>query len=367
MAEPLLEVQDLHVRFRGEGADLLAVEGLSLQVGRGEVLGLVGESGSGKSVSMMAVMGLIDPPGEVQARRIALNGVELRSLPPRQRRRLLGSRLSMIFQDPAASLDPCYTIGSQLLETLAAHHGGPARAHRARALDLLSAAEVPDAAARMQTFPHQLSGGLCQRVMIALALAGEPELLIADEPTTALDVTIQAQIVDLLRRLQRERGLSLILISHDLALVSGVADRVVVMYAGQAMEAGPARATFAAPAHPYTRALMQALPQASRGQARLQALPGIVPGRNDRPAGCLLAPRCAQAQAECHGRKPALRELTLAGPEAGLKVEGDTQGPPRFVACHLAGALAGAQAGGLAVGVAGAGVGAGPAGAGGGA
>jgi dipeptide transport system ATP-binding protein len=336
MAEPLLEVQDLHVRFRGEGADLLAVEGLSLQVGRGEVLGLVGESGSGKSVSMMAVMGLIDPPGEVQARRIALNGVELRSLPPRQRRRLLGSRLSMIFQDPAASLDPCYTIGSQLLETLAAHHGGPARAHRARALDLLSAAEVPDAAARMQTFPHQLSGGLCQRVMIALALAGEPELLIADEPTTALDVTIQAQIVDLLRRLQRERGLSLILISHDLALVSGVADRVVVMYAGQAMEAGPARATFANPAHPYTRALMQALPQDSRGQARLQALPGIVPGRTNRPAGCLLAPRCAQARAECHGRRPALRELTLAAPHTTPQAEGSGQELPRFVACHLA-------------------------------
>jgi dipeptide transport system ATP-binding protein len=345
MAEPLLEVQDLQVRFRGESADLLAVEGLSLQVARGEVLGLVGESGSGKSVSMMAVMGLIDPPGEVQARRIALNGVELRSLPARQRRRLLGSRLSMIFQDPAASLDPCHTIGSQLLETLAAHHGGPARAHRARALELLSAAEVPDAAARMQAYPHQLSGGLCQRVMIALALAGEPELLIADEPTTALDVTIQAQIVDLLRRLQGERGLSLILISHDLALVSGVADRVVVLYAGQAMEAGPARATFATPPHPNTWALMQALPQASRGQARLQALHGIVPGRTDRPAGCLLAPRCAQAQAECHERRPALRELTLAEPPTTPRVEGTGQKPARFVACHLAGGPSGAGAG----------------------
>ena len=339
MAEPLLQVQDLHVRFRSEGGDLIAVQGLDLELGRGEVLGLVGESGSGKSVSMMAVMGLIDAPGEVQARRIALDGVELRSLKPRARRRLLGSKLSMIFQDPAASLDPCYTIGSQLIESLAAHHAGSTSAHRARALELLAAAEVPEPAARMQAYAHQLSGGLCQRVMIALALAGEPELLIADEPTTALDVTIQAQIVDLLRRLQRERGLSLILISHDLALVSGVADRVIVMYAGQALEAGPARTTFASPAHPYTRALMQALPQGSRGHARLQALPGMVPGRADRPTGCLLAPRCAHAQAECHTRRPILQALTSGDPAQKLPgpvQQGTPSGQARFAACHFA-------------------------------
>jgi dipeptide transport system ATP-binding protein len=312
MAEPaLLTVRGLSVRFGRGPRALHAVEDLSLTVRRGEVLGVVGESGSGKSVTMMAAMGLVDPPGTVAAAELAFDGVDLLGLSARERRRRVGRRMSMIFQDPVASLDPCWTIGAQLDEVLAAQHGGSAAQRRARAVALLRAVEIPDPEARLDAWPHQLSGGMCQRVMIALALAGEPELLIADEPTTALDVTIQAQVVALLKRLQRERGMGMVLISHDLALVAGIADRVVVMYAGQAMETGTPDELFGRPRHPYTRALLAALPEAARGRSRLEALPGVVPGRDDRPAGCLFAPRCPQAGPACAAARPVLR--TLAG------------------------------------------------------
>jgi dipeptide transport system ATP-binding protein len=316
---PLLDVRGLQVSFGGE-PPAIAVDGLDLQVARGAVLGLVGESGCGKSVSMMALMGLVDPPGRVEAQRIAFDGLDLRAMRARERRDVIGRRIAMIFQDPVASLDPCYTVGAQLLEAIGAHSREPRARRRERAVELLRAVEIPDPHARLGAYPHQLSGGMCQRVMIAMALACEPELLIADEPTTALDVTIQAQIVDMLRRLQRERGLALVLISHDLALVAGVADRVVVMYAGQAMETGRPPAIFERPRHPYTAALMRALPEANRGERRLSALAGVVPGRFDRPAGCLLAPRCPQALERCTTSHPTLRAV----------------GRDASVACHLA-------------------------------
>jgi dipeptide transport system ATP-binding protein len=306
---PLLSVRGLRVRFGRADDPLVAVDGLDLEVGRGEVLGVVGESGSGKSVAMLAAMGLVDPPGRVEADVLSFDGIDLRRLSPRERRSRIGRRISMIFQDPVASLDPCWTVGDQLVEVLAAQRPGSRSALRARALELMRAVEIPDPETRLAAWPHQLSGGMCQRVMIALALAGEPQLLIADEPTTALDVTVQAQIVDLLRRLQRERRMSMVLISHDLALVAGVADRVTVMYAGQAMESGPPSRLFESPVHPYTRALLQALPEANRGSRRLAALPGVVPGRADRPGGCLLAPRCPRAEAACSGERPVLRPL----------------------------------------------------------
>ena len=316
-AETLLRVRGLQVGFgRGQAP---AVEGLDLDVGRGEVLGLVGESGSGKSVSMLAIMGLLDANGHMRADELRLDGQDLQALPLAERHRLLGRRVGMIFQDPQASLNPCHRIGAQLTETLALDGRRTRAGLRAAAIDLLRLVEIPDPEARLDAYPHQLSGGMCQRVMIALALARDPVLLIADEPTTALDVTIQAQIVAVLRRLQRERRLTLLLISHDLALVSSVADRVVVLYAGQAVETGPPQALFHAPQHPYTRALIQALPESARGRRRLMALPGVVPGLQDRPAGCLLAPRCPHAQPVCMQSRPMLR----AAPGGGA------------VACHI--------------------------------
>ncbi len=307
-AAPLLELQGLEVSFQTDGRTLNAVEGLDLRLERGEVLGLVGESGSGKSVSVMALMGLLDTNGRMTARRLRLDGKDLLTMESAARHQWLGARVGIIFQDPQASLDPCYTVGDQLIETLSMDGGNRSRWRR-QAIDLLRLVEIPDPEVRLSAYPHQLSGGMCQRVMIALALAREPRLLIADEPTTALDVTIQAQIMAVLRRLQRERGLALLLISHDLALVSAMADRVVVMYAGQAVETGRPPEIFQAPAHPYTRALLQALPDAARGQRRLIALPGVVPGVEDRPDGCLLAPRCPHAQERCQQIRPVLRVI----------------------------------------------------------
>jgi dipeptide transport system ATP-binding protein len=304
----LLSLRGLDVRFGRGPAAVRAVEGLDLDVAAGEVLGIVGESGSGKSVAMLAAMGLIDPPGQVDAAAMRFDGIDLLTISPRERRRRVSPRIAMVFQDPVASLDPCWTVGAQLTEVLGLRAPASRAVLRTRAVELLRSVEIPDPQARLDSYPHQMSGGMCQRVMIAMALAGDPELLIADEPTTALDVTIQAQIVDLLRRLQRERGLAMVLISHDLALVAGVADRVMVMYAGQAMESGRARALFDAPQHPYTRALMTALPHSNRGRTRLTALPGTVPGRLDRPSGCLLAPRCPQASAACSETRPTLRD-----------------------------------------------------------
>jgi dipeptide transport system ATP-binding protein len=305
----LLELRRLTVEFGGGSVPLRALDGVDLVMEPGEVVGLVGESGSGKSVLALAVMGLIEPPGLVRAEVLRFAGQDLLTLSPAARRRLLGKGMAMIFQDPTTSLNPCYTVGFQLLETIKIHNGGNRSRRRQRALELLEQVGIPDPTSRLQAFPHQLSGGLCQRVMIALALAGHPKLLIADEPTTALDVTIQAQILELLRELQRQRGMGLLLITHDLALVAENCQRVVVLYAGQVVEMGSVDEVFASPRHPYTAALLAALPERNTGGERLATIPGVVPGAYDRPDGCLLHPRCEFAGERCRLQRPELREV----------------------------------------------------------
>src|SRR5881394_1514589 len=271
-----------------------AVEGVSISVEEGEVLGIVGESGSGKSVTMLAVMGLVAYPGRVRARRLQFGGHDLLKVSDRERRTLVGKDVAMIFQEPTTSLNPCFTIGFQLGETLRLHLGMDRKAALHRATELLEQVGIPAASSRLGDFPHQLSGGMNQRVMIAMAIACNPRLLIADEPTTALDVTIQAQILDLLLSLQRERGMALILITHNMGVVSDTTERVAVMYAGQIMEQRPTQSLFASPQHPYTAALLAARPEASDG-GRLATIPGVVPGLHDRPRGCLFSPRCGHA------------------------------------------------------------------------
>jgi len=298
----LLQVDTLQVTF---GA-FTAVDGVSLHVDAGEVLGIVGESGSGKSVTALALMGLIDEPGRVGARQLSFDGRDLLAMPQKQRRQMLGKDIAMIFQDPMASLNPCFTVAFQLMETLRIHEGGSRRELRARAIELLQQVEIPDAQRRLDAYPHQLSGGMSQRVMVAMAIACNPRLLIADEPTTALDVTIQAQMLALLLRLQRERGMALVLITHDLGVVAEIAQRVLVMYAGQVVETAAVPGLFAAPRHPYTEALLSALPEHNIGRRRLRSMGGVVPGAFDRPAGCLLAPRCAYVQPKCRNERPTL-------------------------------------------------------------
>ncbi len=302
----LLDIADLRVEFGAEAAPFIAVDGLDLQVDAGEVVGIVGESGSGKSVTSLALMGLIDYPGRVTARQMAFDGRDLATMSERERRSLLGCDIAMIFQDPMTSLNPCFTVQYQLVETLRVHQGGSRRALREKALQLLQQVEIPDPERRLDAYPHQLSGGMSQRVMVAIAIACNPRLLIADEPTTALDVTVQAQVLELLLSLQRQRGMALLLITHDLSVIAQTAQRVVVMYAGQVVETGRVPDIFNAPRHPYTQALLAALPEHNVGRARLQTIGGVVPGQYDRPSGCLLSPRCPYAVARCHVERPAL-------------------------------------------------------------
>jgi len=298
----LLEARNLRVEFDG----FAAVDGVDLTVSASEVLGIVGESGSGKSVAMLALLGLVDAPGQVSADAIRFDGRDLLHLNARQRRRVVGRDIAIVFQDAQASLDPSYTVGFQIGEVLAAHLGLHGDECRRRIVELLDQVEMPDAKQRAHAYPHQLSGGMNQRVTIAMALAANPRLLIADEPTTALDVTVQAQIMALLARLQAQRQMALVLITHDLALVAQQAQRVAVMYAGQVVETAAVDKLFAAPRHPYTAALLAALPEHNRGAHRLDALGGVVPGRHDRPHGCLFWPRCECVQAHCKSERPAL-------------------------------------------------------------
>jgi len=306
----LLHIDSLSVRFPGRSGSLQAVDGLSLTLQAGEVLGIVGESGSGKSVSMMALMGLLAWPAQVRAERLQFNGQDMLGLPPAERRRLVGKDLAMIFQDPATSLNPSFSIGFQLTETLRQHLHLDGRAAQQRAIGLLERVGIPEPARRMKAFPHQLSGGMNQRVMIAMAIACQPRLLIADEPTTALDVTIQAQILDLLRDLQQDHGMAMILITHSMGVVSELAQRVGVMYAGQLMELQATHALLRQPGHPYTAALLAASPERGDDQGRLCAIPGVVPGLYDRPTGCLFAPRCEHASARCGAEQPAWDSAT---------------------------------------------------------
>ncbi len=302
----LLEVENLRVEFGSQAAPFKAVDGLSFTLSAGEVVGVVGESGSGKSLTALALMGLIDEPGRVSAQRLRFDGRDLLTMPIKERRQLLGKDIAMIFQDPMTSLNPCFTVAFQLMETLKIHEGGSKRTLRARSLELLRAVEIPDPERRLDAYPHQLSGGMSQRVMVAMAIACNPRLLIADEPTTALDVTIQAQMLALLLRLQRQRGMALLLITHDLGVLAEVAQRVLVMYAGQLVETAPVPQVFDAPRHPYTEALLSSLPEHNIGKRRLTSMGGVMPGANDRPAACLLAPRCPYVQTRCRSERPPL-------------------------------------------------------------
>lgn len=302
----LLKVDTLTVEFGEKNDRFRAVDRISYTVDKGEVVGIVGESGSGKSVSSLAIMGLIDFPGTVTAERLEFDGKDLQTLKRKERQRILGDDVAMIFQDPMTSLNPSFTVGYQIMETLKAHQGGRRSARKARAIELLTQVGIPDAANRFNLYPHQLSGGMSQRVMIAIAIACSPKLLIADEPTTALDVTIQGQIMSLLLKLQKEQEMALLLITHDLALVAESADKIVVMYAGQVVEVAESKKLFSEPFHPYTEALLKSLPEFSKGEARLESLPGVVPGKYDRPLGCLLNPRCPYKQDKCLQVEPAL-------------------------------------------------------------
>ncbi|WP_448906252.1 dipeptide ABC transporter ATP-binding protein [Haemophilus parahaemolyticus] len=305
----LLTVENLSVSFGDEKAPFKAVDRVSYTVNEGEVLGIVGESGSGKSVSSLAIMGLIDFPGRVTAEKLHFNQNDLLALKPKEKQKIVGADIAMIFQDAMTSLNPSYTVGYQIMEALKVHQGGSKAALRERAIELLSLVGIPDPKSRLEVYPHQLSGGMSQRVMIAMAIACNPKLLIADEPTTALDVTIQAQIIDLLLELQRKENMALILITHDLALVAESAHRIIVMYAGQVVEEGRAEEIFKSPLHPYTQALLKALPEFAEGKSRLQSLPGVVPGKYDRPQGCLLNPRCPYATEKCRSIEPALVQI----------------------------------------------------------
>jgi len=302
----LLEIRNLSVTFQTHRGPFHAVEGVDITLDAGEILGVVGESGSGKSVSMLAVMGLIAWPGKVTADRMMFNGIDLLGLSTRARRRIVGKDIAMIFQEPMTSLNPCFTIGFQIMETLKVHEGGSRGERRRRTIELLAQVGIPAPESRLSSFPHQLSGGMNQRVMIAMAIACNPRLLIADEPTTALDVTIQAQILDLLISLQRERGMALVLITHDMGVVAETAGRIMVMYAGQEVEQQPADRLFVQPSHPYTAKLLDALPERSVGHRRLATIEGVVPGIADRPSGCVFNPRCGFATERCRTEAPAL-------------------------------------------------------------
>ncbi|MGO7047306.1 ABC transporter ATP-binding protein [Rhizobium leguminosarum] len=335
----LLEIENLTVEFQTSSGLFRAVDSVSLACDRGEILSVVGESGSGKSVAMLALMGLLPWTAKITADRMQFDGKDLRDISARQRRRIVGKDMAMIFQEPMSSLNPCFTVGFQLGETLRFHMGLNRKERRQRSIELLNLVGIPAPEERLSNFPHQMSGGMSQRVMIAMALACNPKLLIADEPTTALDVTIQAQILDLLVRLQKEQGMALVLITHDMGVVAETAERVQVQYAGQKVEEQPVRALFRDPHHPYTAALLAALPERAKVGQRLPSIAGVVPGQHGRPTGCLFAPRCGFATVECD------RGVVRQGPELGLALcnyplkDGKPLGHPGIMAVETAGDL----------------------------
>ena len=307
----LLEIENLTVEFATAAGAFRAVDGVSLTADQRDVLAIVGESGSGKSVSMLAVMGLLPDTATVTADRMNFNGLDLLKMSSRRRRSIMGSEISMIFQEPMSSLNPCFDIGFQLTESLQIHTGMNRAQRKTRAIELLDLVGIPAPEKRLKSFPHQLSGGMNQRVMIAMAISCNPKLLIADEPTTALDVTIQAQILDLLLKLQEDTGMALVLVTHDMGVVAETAQRVSVKYAGQKVEEQTVRELFANPHHPYTAALLAALPERTEG-GKLPSIPGVVPGMFDRPKGCLFSPRCRFATQRCIDAEPK-----PAGPQFG--------------------------------------------------
>ncbi len=305
---PLLDVQNLAIRFRGAPANV--VDGVSFKINPGETLCVVGESGCGKSVTALSLMGLLPmPPAEIVGGKAMFKGRNLLRLPRREINGIRGDQMSMIFQEPMTSLNPAYRIGDQIAEIVLSHRKVSHAQARARALEMLDRVRIPAAAKRLNDYPHQLSGGMRQRVMIAMALANDPALLIADEPTTALDVTIQAQILDLIRTLQEETGTSLMLITHDLGVVAQIADRVAVMYAGRIVEQGSVAQIFEDPQHPYTLGLMSSIPSLGERTGRLTTISGMVPTFDTMPAGCRFAPRCPFADKACAAAVPPLVEI----------------------------------------------------------
>ncbi len=305
---PLLEVRHLVVEFPGRRGTLRALDDISFAIEPGEILGVVGESGAGKSLTGAAIIGLLEPPGQVAGGEIVLEGERIDRLDHRQMRHIRGRRIGAIFQDPLTSLNPLYTIGRQLEETILAHLPVGAAEARRRAIALLEDTGIPAAAQRINHYPHQFSGGMRQRVVIALALAAEPTLIVADEPTTALDVSIQAQIIGLLKRLCRERGAAVMLITHDMGVIAETCDRVAVMYAGRIAEIGPVHAVINAPAHPYTAGLMASIPDMAVERERLNQIDGAMPRLNAIPPGCAYNPRCPHAFERCRRERPELLE-----------------------------------------------------------
>ncbi|MEO6223430.1 MAG: ABC transporter ATP-binding protein [Vicinamibacterales bacterium] len=306
---PLLQVEGLRTVFAlPDGREVPAVSDLFLDLRQGETLGLVGESGSGKSVTALSILRLVMPPGHITAGRVVFDGRDLLTLDESVLRTIRGRRIGFVFQEPMVALNPVYTIGHQIAETLSVHGLARGAAARAKAVEWLAAARVPDPERRAKEYPHQLSGGLRQRAMIALALCAEPSLVIADEPTTALDVTVQAEILDLLRDLRSKLGLALLLITHDLGVVAEMADRVAVMYGGRVVEEGPVAEVFKTPAHPYTRGLLACLPGSATGR-RLTAIAGTVPSLGQFPPGCSFAPRCGDRLAQCDEVPPGVTPL----------------------------------------------------------
>jgi peptide/nickel transport system ATP-binding protein len=322
MKPALLQVRDLRTHFETRSGTIKAVDGVSFTLERGEILGLVGESGSGKSVTGFSLIGLLDPPGRIAGGSITFQGQDLVGLPQAEMRKLRGKRIAMIFQDPAATLNPVLTIGQQMMMAVQAHGGASQGAALALAERSLTRVGIPDAATRLNAYPHEFSGGMRQRVAIAVALLHEPELIIADEPTTALDVSIQAQILAEMKTLAQESGTALIWISHDLAIVSSLADRVIVLYLGRIMEFGPVADVLRAPLHPYTRGLLDSLPAMADPGQKLRQIPGSTPSPLHVPPGCPFAPRCAHADDRCRSDPPpvgderhgAFCHYPLAGP-----------------------------------------------------
>jgi peptide/nickel transport system ATP-binding protein len=304
MTEPVLSVRDLKVEFVTRRGALKAIDGVSFDIAKGEVLGVVGESGAGKSVTGSAVIGLIDPPGRIAGGEVRLSGTRIDNLPPDEMRKVRGKRIGMIFQDPLTSLNPLYRVSEQLVETIQTHTNLSAAAARRRAIDLLTEVGISAPDKRIDSYPHEFSGGMRQRVVIALALCAEPELIIADEPTTALDVSVQAQIIALLKRLGRDHGTAIMLVTHDMGVIAETADRVAVMYAGRIAEIGPVREVVQNPLHPYAKGLMGAIPTLATDSERLVQIPGSMPRLSAIPPGCPFNPRCPYVFDRCRVERP---------------------------------------------------------------
>ncbi len=306
MTSPLLEVRNLRVEFPGRRGTLVALDDISFSIAPGEILGVVGESGAGKSLTGAAIIGLLDPPGRIAGGEIHFDGRRIDQLPYEEMRKVRGRSIGAIFQDPLTSLDPLYTVGRQLVETIQTHLPLTASEARKRAVSLLQETGIPAAEERLDQYPHQFSGGMRQRVVIALALAGEPKLIVADEPTTALDVSIQAQIISLLKRLCKQHGAAVMLVTHDMGVIAETCDRVAVMYAGRIVEVGPVAAVIHSPAHPYTAGLMGSIPAMDEDRIRLLQIDGAMPRLNAIPAGCPFNPRCPHVFDRCRVERPDL-------------------------------------------------------------